>query len=96
MIIISLNRFPAVFFSIQQTLKYDIPRSDDSKRCGVYLCSLAWSVRRATQHFLNTVVDIEERLLTNPSLPLTVALASLKPLAPTLAMLATMVQEVGV
>ncbi|KAK4296512.1 hypothetical protein Pmani_031002 [Petrolisthes manimaculis] len=75
---------------------HDIVRvnADDGKQCGVYLCSLAWSVRRATQHFLNNVVDIEERLLTNPSLPLTVVLASLKPLAPTLAVLATMVQEI--
>lgn len=64
---------------------------------GMYLSSLSSALRKtSTTVFHHTVMGLEQRLLSDPELPLTAALLALRPLGPTLATLAALVTQVGV
>ncbi|KAK8400149.1 hypothetical protein O3P69_003091 [Scylla paramamosain] len=62
---------------------------------GIYLSSLSAALRAtATTTFHRTVLELEEKLLFDPELPLTTALVAVRPLGPTLATLATLVTQI--
>ena len=62
---------------------------------GIYLSSLSAALRAtATTTFHHTVLELEQKLLFDPELPLTSALVAIRPLGPILATLANLVTQV--
>lgn len=69
--------------------------SGSDQHGGMYLSSLSSALRKmSTTVFHHTVMGLEQRLLSDPELPLTAALLALRPLGPTLATLAALVTQI--